>query len=188
MLWADAAWDVCSKAPVTRAWCAAVPCTLRRENRTRYFSGRSVFGSLSLFSKAWTTWSGASTRVAIATLEGGEQDAQPPVFKHCWVPLSAVVKVVCIYYSEPPVTYWFAAGFNVWFVSAWSPMSPREGFGSLFRESRQLLFRLSLHFADRMLNRSEATGMSVKAYATSRWCVCALGKAATLHQAFMQWA
>jgi hypothetical protein len=50
-----------------RACVAAVPATLRRENNTRYFSGRDVAASTTLRSRDATTSSGASTRVAMVS-------------------------------------------------------------------------------------------------------------------------
>ena len=81
------------KVPVTRAWCAAVPCTFRRENRTRYFSGSPVLGSFSLLSSPWTTWSDTSTRVAIFAKDQ-KQDANldavaRPLISAMYAPLVA---------------------------------------------------------------------------------------------------
>jgi hypothetical protein len=60
-------------APVMRAFVAAVPATFRRENSTRYFSGRDVLESTTLRSRDTTTSSGASTKVAIALAANSQQ-------------------------------------------------------------------------------------------------------------------
>lgn len=60
-------------APVMRAFVAAVPATFRRENSTRYFSGRDVLVSTTLRSSDDTTSSGASTKVAIALAANSQQ-------------------------------------------------------------------------------------------------------------------